>query len=452
MSEYKDRKKGLVSIVMSTYDYSKYICEALDGLKNQTYPYLEIIIVDDCSEDNTEEIVKQWQDKNKHRFANFIYLKLPRNCGSSWALNIGFQLAKGEYIVIHDSDDISHPEKIRKQVEHLIKNPNIAAVGTKFQTFLDKIDHILWPAAWLSYDVKEIEKNYRKTPERHCVSFGTLLLRANIIDTIIGSKKIPDAANDIIFIKDIVRQNYLVDNINEVLISIRIHSERHKSDYEEKRKQRMERRAKIKNMVSVVIPIDDNSTKILTALKSIFAQNYSNIEVIIVDDSYEDKIGPKINKWYTWYKKFHRMTNIQDIIYFKLPTPVGYPWAYNIGAYLSRGEYVVFHGHNGISVRNKISRQVKFLRDNPKFSIVGTNFDGKIHDIKYGNKIKPSYIIHGTSCVNINTIMMKSYVIDETMGLSKKNKGQEDFEFMYRLLYDGYKIENLKTVLYYEYE
>ena len=450
MNEGNNRKEGLVSVVMSTYNYGQYICEALDGLKNQTYSDIEIIIIDDASTDETETIVNQWEKENDNRFENFLYLKLPRNIGSSFVLNIGFQLARGEYIVIHDSDDISHPEKIEKQVKRLIENPNVSAVGTRFQTFYDTMDRILWPAAWLKYDVKEIEENYRKTPHRHCVCFGTLLFRRTILDTLIGCRSIPGVANDISFVKDIVRQNYLVDNLNEVLFNVRIHSERHKPAYKEKKQEKRLRRTRIQGRVSVVLIVNDMSPKITKILKSILTQSYSNIEMIIIDNSTKNEIASKINKWLMLYKIFHSMENIKEIIYFKLPVSVEYPWAYNIGAYLSKGEYIVFHGENGESVRNKIEKQVSFLRNNPKHSVVGTNFNGNTPEIKFGYGIKYGYISKKTHSVNINTIMMKGYIINETMGLSRKNKDEIDFEFIYRLLYQGYKIENLKDVLYHE--
>ena len=450
MIESKNRKEGLVSVIMSTYNYGQYICEALDSLKNQTYSDIEIIILDDASTDDTETIVDQWKKENNNRFENFQYLKLPRNIGSSFVLNIGFQLASGEYIVIHDSDDISHPEKIEKQVTYLIENPNVSAVGTRFQTFYDTMDRILWPAAWLKYDLNEIDENYKKTPHRHCVSFGTLLFRTNIIETLIGCKQIRGVANDIMFVRSIVRQNYVLGNINEILFNVRIHSERFKSSYKEKKQQKRLRRARINGRVSVVIPINDMSPKITKALKSILTQSYSNIEVIIIDNSSKNEVESKINRWLTLYKIFHSMENIKEIIYFKLPVSVEYPWAYNIGAYLSKGEYIVFHGDNGESVRNKIEKQVRFLGDNSKHSVVGTNFNGNTPEIKFGSSIKHGYISKKTHSVNINTIMMKGYIINETMGLSRKNKDEIDFEFIYRLLYQGYKIENLKDVLYHE--
>jgi len=451
MDDWKDRKKGLVSVVITTYNYEQYICEALDGIKNQTYPHIEVIVMDDCSTDKTEEVVKYWREKNGDRFENFMYLKLPRNCSSAWCLNIGFQIASGEYIVIHDSDDISHPNKIEKQVKHLVENPNISAVGTKFQVFIDTTEKMRWPAAWLRYGVEEIQSNYLKDPIKHCVSFGTLLFRANIIGKLIGCKRVLGVANDINFVRDIVRNNFVLDNLNEILFYVRIYSKRLNKIYKIGRyEHNKKQREKINYRVSVILPISDNPKDVLRALKSIVNQNYRNIEIIIVDDMYQNDTKSIIMKWYKRYKKLHKVAKIKDIIYFKLPASVEYSWKYNIGAYLSKGEYIVFHGANGVSKKNKIKEQVKFLKHNPEYSIVGTNFNGHIPKIKFGDEIQYEYTVNETHCVNINTIMIDAHIIDEALGLGKENEGNEDFEFIYRLLYNGYKIENLQEVLYYE--
>lgn len=451
MCECKTKKKNLASVIVTTYNHGEFICEALDSIKDQTYQDIELIVIDDCSTDNTEQIVKSWHEKSKNRFENFLYLKMPRNCSSVWCLNIGFQIARGEYIVIHDADDISHKDKIKRQVEHLINNPNISAVGTKFQAFIDTKDRIGWIAAWLSYDIKEIQDNYIKSPIKHCVSFGTLLFRANIICTLIGCKRILRVANDVNFVRDIVRRDYIVDNLNEVLFYVRLHSKRRISHYRNLRIEHNKRqRTKVADRVSVVLPVTNDSKNTIRALKSIIQQDYPNIEIIIIDDGCDKKIESNINRWYKRYKNMNKATNIKDIIYFELPVSVGYPWIYNIGSYLSKGEYIIFHNSEGLSLKNKIKEQVRFLKNNPDYSVVGTNTNDENNNIKFGYRIKRSYLIDQTNCVNINTIMMKSYIIDENAGLSRKTEGNEDFEFIYRLLYNGYKVENLPGILYYE--
>ena len=174
MSIFYNRKQGLVSVVISSYNYQHYILDALSGLKKQTYPGIEVILIDDCSVDNTEGVVKGWIAENADSFTNFLYLKLPRNCYSSWALNIGFFIARGEFIVIHDADDISFPGKIEKQVEWLRIHPETTAVGTNFLALENGIEY---KPFWLSFDRQEIEENYRKN-KKHW-NYGPYRCRKN---------------------------------------------------------------------------------------------------------------------------------------------------------------------------------------------------------------------------------------------------------------------------------
>lgn len=119
MTMLYDRAAGLVSVIISAYNYDRYIIDTLESLKRQTYSNIEIILMDDCSQDNTKTIVNEWLTENADKFTDFIYVRLPRNLGFEWAVNIGLCLSKGEYVVFHDADDISHDEKIEKQVKYL---------------------------------------------------------------------------------------------------------------------------------------------------------------------------------------------------------------------------------------------------------------------------------------------------------------------------------------------
>ena len=82
---------------------------------NQTYNNIEILIIDDCSQDNTERVIKKIRDRR------IKYIKIKENKGACYARNIGIQMAKGEYIAFQDSDDIFHFDKLEKQFNNLKK-------------------------------------------------------------------------------------------------------------------------------------------------------------------------------------------------------------------------------------------------------------------------------------------------------------------------------------------
>lgn len=454
--DYYDKKPGLVSIVIPTYNRSHLIWDTLEGLKRQTYKNIEVVIIDDCSTDFTESIIARWIGQNKDAFVDLVYLKLPRNRDEWWAWNIGFTLAKGEYIAIHSSDDISHEKRIETEVDYLTKNIDVAAVGTSYKVFKENLNNIIGVADWLIFDTNEIEVKYKQYFE-HSVCTGTVLFKADILDTIIGFRKVTNNLNDYYFIDDLINNDYIVANINEDLYYIRQHDGQKSKLLEQDSKMVdaqyvPEALRVIKDRVSVVIALENVSDSVINALESISRQTYKNIELIIVDNKLDASMENKINKW--WMdKKDKEETAIKDFVYFKLPRKVQFPWTYNIGAYLSKGEYIAFHGEDGVSDETRMEKQVEYLKNNFLTSAIGTNYvsgyDNNQNDyIEIDEDIEYSYIVEYMPCMNINTVMLRSEVINETGGFRRKLMDREDFEFIYRLISRGYRVQNLREVLY----
>ena len=124
--EQRVYKMPKVSIVLSTYNRAGLISNAIESVLKQNFSDWELIVVDDASTDNTEEIIKQWQI----RYPKVIYSKAPENIGIARNSNRGLRMAKGEYIAIIDDDDVwIDRDKLKKQVEFLDKNPDYVATG-----------------------------------------------------------------------------------------------------------------------------------------------------------------------------------------------------------------------------------------------------------------------------------------------------------------------------------
>lgn len=103
----------MISVIIPTYNREKTIKRAMDSVLNQTYKNIELIIVDDCSTDQTERIVKEYKDER------VIYYKLNKNSGACVARNKGVELSKGKYIAFQDSDDEWKEQKLEKQMRYL---------------------------------------------------------------------------------------------------------------------------------------------------------------------------------------------------------------------------------------------------------------------------------------------------------------------------------------------
>lgn len=108
--------EGLVSIVTPSYNTGRWIGETIQSVLNQTYTKWEMIIVDDCSTDNTDEEVKSFID------SRIRYIKNERNSGAAISRNRAIREANGEYIAFLDSDDLWMPEKLEKQLSYMKKN------------------------------------------------------------------------------------------------------------------------------------------------------------------------------------------------------------------------------------------------------------------------------------------------------------------------------------------
>lgn len=109
-------EEKLISIIMPTYNCARFIKKTIESVLAQTYQNWELIIVDDCSKDNTEEVVSNFQD------TRIQYHKLEQNSGAAVARTKAMQLANGSYMAFLDSDDLWKREKLAKQIEFMEKN------------------------------------------------------------------------------------------------------------------------------------------------------------------------------------------------------------------------------------------------------------------------------------------------------------------------------------------
>jgi len=133
----QNEKKPLVSIVVPFYNVEKYIGQCLDSIINQTYRNIEIICVDDCGQDNSIQIVKEYAKKDKR----IKIVRHKNNKGLGGARNTGLENAKGKYIFFIDSDDWINICCIQLTVEKLIET-GLNTVFFKADTYYDKTKNL----------------------------------------------------------------------------------------------------------------------------------------------------------------------------------------------------------------------------------------------------------------------------------------------------------------------
>lgn len=107
---------GLVSIIMPSWNTGKFIAESIQSVIDQTYTNWELLIVDDCSTDNTDEAAASFQDRR------IKYFKNEKNSGAALTRNRAIREAQGEWIAFLDSDDLWDPQKLEKMIGFMTKN------------------------------------------------------------------------------------------------------------------------------------------------------------------------------------------------------------------------------------------------------------------------------------------------------------------------------------------
>lgn len=166
----------LVSVIIPTYNRGYIIERAIESVQNQTYKELEIIIVDDGSTDNTEEIVSKISD------SRIRYIKNPKNSGVSHTRNLGIAAAKGTYLAFQDSDDIWKPEKLQKQMD-CMKQGNYGMVYCAFEREFSDGAVVYYPPKEMPMEEKQGEI-VPSLLRQNLVSTQTMLIKKEVISQV----------------------------------------------------------------------------------------------------------------------------------------------------------------------------------------------------------------------------------------------------------------------------
>lgn len=129
----KNKTEPLVSVIMPGLNVGNFVEEAAKSILGQTYKNIEVILLDDGSDDNTWEALKRLKELDKRVAIH----RHKENLGVGLSRNEMIGLAKGEFIAWQDCDDISLPNRIEEQVKFLLDNPKVGVVGSYIEFFND---------------------------------------------------------------------------------------------------------------------------------------------------------------------------------------------------------------------------------------------------------------------------------------------------------------------------
>lgn len=199
----------LISIITPTYNCGKFIGETIESVINQTYENWEMIIVDDCSKDNTKDIVNKYA-QNDDRIKYYL---LEKNSGAAIARTKAMELANGNYMAFLDSDDLWVEDKLEKQLKFMKEN-NFNFVCTEYE----QIDEQRNP---LGKIIKVRDKaNYNRVLLDCPVGNSTVMYNVKAM----GKFQVPNIRkrnDDALWLKMLKKEEY-IHGMKEVLMKYRI--------------------------------------------------------------------------------------------------------------------------------------------------------------------------------------------------------------------------------------
>lgn len=199
----------LVSIITPTYNCGKFIAETIESVQAQSYQNWEMIIVDDCSTDNTKEIVKKYAEVD----SRVQYRKLKKNSGAAIARTAAMKLAQGEYMAFLDSDDLWYPNKLEKQMAFM-KEHGYAFTCTMYEQIGEQSEP-------LAKVIKVIPKtDYNRLLLDCPVGNSTVMYNVRKM----GKFKVPDIKkrnDDALWLQMLKKEKYIY-GMNEVLMKYRV--------------------------------------------------------------------------------------------------------------------------------------------------------------------------------------------------------------------------------------
>ena len=198
-----------VSIILPTYNRERLLGRAIQSILTQTYSNFEIIVVDDCSRDNTENIVRNFCDKR------IRYIRHEENKGAVAARNTGIKAARGEYIAFQDSDNEWLPGKLEKQINSIKSAPPYFGVVYTSFWLIDRDRKTYFPPS----NLKQTEGNvHRAFLGTNFVDTSTAVVRKECFEKIGMFENLPLLQEWGLWLR--ISRHYCFKHINEPLVMV----------------------------------------------------------------------------------------------------------------------------------------------------------------------------------------------------------------------------------------
>lgn len=205
----RDYLSDLVSVIMPIYNAEQYLERTLSSIFDQSYKKIEIILVDDCSKDNSAKLIEDISRTHPE----IVYHLQEKNMGAGVARNKALELAKGQYVAFLDSDDIWLPDKIQRQLELMVdKHSPFSYTAIEM---IDENDRTI-----------KSKRKIRETCNYRYLLYNTIIATSSVVidRTILGDFRMPlhRGGQDYATWLMLLRNGTVACGINEVLVRYRV--------------------------------------------------------------------------------------------------------------------------------------------------------------------------------------------------------------------------------------
>lgn len=473
MSKAKKRiiKLPKVSIIIPVYNGEDYVALAIESALNQTYSNLEIIVVNDGSIDNTEEICKKYGDKIK-------YIS-KENGGVSTALNLGIKNMTGEYFSWLSHDDLYYENKIEVEVNYLIEN-NL--VGKKVVLYSDY--SLIDEYGNLSCDI-ELNSRYLNRSSSYPMLFGSidglsLLIPRRAFDEVGNFDTELRCVQDYQKWYEMFKKGYKFIHIPSVTVCTRIHAKQETntnpkiiaegneywikvlSGFSDKEKKELlgskfnywfilhsffdggpyndaielckneyskiiKKNKDEKPKVSIIVNLNSTSSNNKRCLESLIEQTYENIEYIIF-----------VNKEFNNYDILEKLKKEN---YKVVENNKNNASVWNEGIKLSTGKFITFLEGNASYASDKIEKQVLMMLCSENMMVYSSyNLNNNLVDVGFNNW-QIDDLSKETLDINLSTVMLdRNQIVKNKLSFDEKITCGEDIIFIMKILKYGYPL------------
>jgi glycosyltransferase involved in cell wall biosynthesis len=262
-----DASEMLLTVLIPVYNGEKYLDSAINSILNQTFTRFEFLIINDGSTDHSEEIIRSYTDPRIN------YVKNDGNKGIVATLNIGLEMSRGKYIARMDADDIAFPDRLEKQLNFMLSNPECKLCGTNAIAINE-----------IGQQAYKLKRSYLMDDIKVQHLFRNSFIHPSVMLDAAVAKKFKYSSNhqyaEDYYLFSQITLNYKVANLKDNLLNYRIHPENITS-----KKQDEMNKSEMKTMNFLLSNLFDEQVSDQTVFihHSFLTRNFEKIDLHIIE-------------------------------------------------------------------------------------------------------------------------------------------------------------------------